>query len=64
MKKKYNEDCYGIVERKCPICGKVFIPAPLHAYKRAHGGRMKWLCSYHCLLEWDKKHPRRYVCAE
>lgn len=54
-------DVYGLTERKCPICGKVFFPAPMHVYKRMFGGKTKWLCSYHCLLEWDKKHPRNYT---
>ena len=47
-----KDDVYGLVEKKCPICGKTFIPAPMHVYKRNNcaGGRMKWFCSYHCML--------------
>lgn len=50
------------IERKCSVCGKMFFPAPLHVYKR-HGRNkhnIKWLCSYSCMLEWDRKHPRKY----
>jgi hypothetical protein len=54
-------DIYGLTEKKCPICGKMFIPAPMHVYKRYYkNGRAKWLCSYHCLLEWDRAHPHNY----
>lgn len=61
-KKKYNTDgIYGLDEKKCPVCGKVFIPAPLHVYKRHYSNLIKWFCSYHCLSAWDKTHPRRYV---
>jgi uncharacterized OB-fold protein len=27
-------DIYGLTERKCAVCGKMFVPAPQHAYKR------------------------------
>lgn len=54
-----DESVYGITEKKCPVCGKIFIPAPLHVYKRNYGrvGRTKYLCSYHCMLAYDKEHP-------
>ena len=56
-------DVYGLVEKKCAVCGKTFIPAPMHVYKRKPGssGHTKWLCSYHCMLAWDKEHPRNYT---
>jgi len=59
-------DVYGFTEKKCPICGKTFIPAPMHVYKRTtgSGGKTKWFCSYHCLLAWDKKHPRNYTTVK
>lgn len=61
-KKKSNTDgIYGLEEKKCAVCGKVFIPAPLHVYKRHYSNLIKWFCSYHCLVAWDKTHPRRYV---
>ena len=34
-----SEGIYGITEKKCPMCGKKFIPAPLHVYKRNYGRR-------------------------
>lgn len=61
-KKKSNTDgVYGLDEKKCAVCGKVFIPAPLHVYKRHYSNLIKWFCSYHCLFAWDKTHTRRYV---
>ena len=32
----------------CPVCGKKFIPAPLHRYKNR---RSKLVCSYECVLK-------------
>ena len=37
----------------CPVCGKTFIPAPLHRYKL--DGRDKLVCSWHCLCESRRK---------
>lgn len=44
---------------KCPICGKMFIPAPFHVYKI----RQKWylsvysrlVCSWGCQRRWERK---------
>lgn len=61
-KKKFNKDgIYGLEEKKCAVCGKVFIPAPLHVYKRMLQGRTKWFCSYHCLVAWDREHRCNYT---
>lgn len=48
-----------MIEVICAKCGKKFIPAPMHAYKSKCGGtgQNKLLCSYHCMLAWDKEHP-------
>lgn len=56
-----DESVYGITEKICPICGKTFIPAPMHAYKRNNtpGSKTKYLCSYHCMVAWDKVHPQK-----
>lgn len=46
----------------CPICGKKFIPAAEHVYRRTVKGKMRYLCSYHCMLEYDKnKIDRRHA---
>lgn len=63
-KKRYNQDgIYGLEEKKCAICGKMFIPAPQHVYKRTYGtgGGTKWFCSYHCLVAWDRDHRCNYT---
>ena len=36
--------------RKCVMCGKLFIPASEHIYKR---GRI-WLCGWNCTCAFDK----------
>lgn len=46
---------YGITVNKCAVCGKKFVPAPMHAYKRKSGRVV--LCSYRCMLAYDKEHP-------
>ena len=41
-----------LVESKCPVCKKTFIPAPQHVYKTANG--QKLVCSYHCAREDER----------
>ena len=41
-----------LVELKCGVCGKTFIPAPEHIYKSAVDGSC--VCSWHCMLESEK----------
>ena len=36
--------------RKCVVCGKEFIPASEHIFKR---GRI-WLCGWNCTCEFEK----------
>ena len=49
-------------ESTCPICGKKFIPAPEHAYRRRVRTSLRYICSYHCVLEYDRnKIDRRYA---
>lgn len=36
--------------RKCVMCGKEFIPASEHIFKR---GRI-WLCGWNCTCEFEK----------
>lgn len=46
----------------CPICGKSFIPAAEHVYKRVIKNARRYICSYHCTLEYDKnKIDRRHA---
>ena len=45
------------VEKKCYICGRSFVPAQYHIYKRTVKGKVKWLCGYTCTCEYDRKHP-------
>lgn len=42
---------YEVQERKCPICGKTFLPAPLHIYKVNN----RLVCSWGCVRTYEKK---------
>ena len=42
-------------ERTCPICGKVFIPAPFHVYKDGHG---KYYCTWGCFNKYKPRNLR------
>lgn len=50
-------------EIKCPVCGKMFIPAPEHSYKIGEGIKGELVCTYSCMRKWEKnpKKPKR-VC--
>lgn len=39
-------------DAKCPVCGKNFIPAPLHVYRDKRGS--KKVCSWTCVLESER----------
>lgn len=38
--------------KTCPICGKRFVPAPFHTYRRNKGSRQYFFCSYRCMKQW------------
>lgn len=40
---------------KCPICEKMFTPAPEHSYRIDEGVKCKLVCSYTCMRTWEKK---------
>lgn len=45
----------GFVSVKCPICGKMFVPAPEHVYRNYNGKKL--VCSYACSCQSRKEHP-------
>lgn len=51
-------------EKKCPICGKVFVPAPYHAWKASNIGTHPLVCSYHCALESDRRRDEKQKAAK
>ena len=51
-KSKYSSEGYPWKERVCPICHKIFIPAPLHIYKTKY--KSKLICSYKCRCIYEK----------
>lgn len=45
-------------ERKCPVCGKMFILNDEGwAYKRIQGHKQKYFCSWHCLQAFIQSRP-------
>jgi hypothetical protein len=36
----------------CPVCGKSFIPAPMHVFKTPTGS---YICAYSCVLERERR---------
>ena len=46
---------------KCPICEKMFSPAPEHSYKIGEGIKCQLVCSYTCERKWEKdpKKPKK-----
>ncbi len=41
---------------KCPICGKMFVPAPQHYWKIQTGYyEYKKVCTYSCMRVWERK---------
>ena len=43
-----------LVVETCPVCGKVYVPAPEHVYHMP--ARKTRVCSYHCMLEAERRH--------
>ena len=47
-------------ERKCPVCGKVFILVDDEwAYKRVHGHKQMYFCSWGCMGKYDNTRPKK-----
>lgn len=44
-----------IEERTCPVCGKRFVPAPYHCYRRGS----KWFCVWSCMLKYDREQEEK-----
>lgn len=46
----------SIVERVCPVCGRTFIPAPMHIYKENDmSGHVRVVCSWPCLCAYRRQ---------
>lgn len=44
----------NITDHTCPICGKNFIPAPMHLYREQKNDG-KLFCSYTCWMKFLNK---------
>ena len=55
-KRKYEyAQGVGFMPVKCPICGKMYVPAPEHAYHDYNGKKL--VCSYTCSMTARKRQP-------
>lgn len=58
------DERYNFVNKICPVCGKNFVPAPMHIYKiRINKNRTNLVCTYNCMVNWQKTLPQG-VCKE
>ena len=48
-----NEPKHWLTPNKCPVCGKTFFPAALHAYKDARN-HARLVCTYPCYRESER----------
>ena len=55
-----NDDDLVGRERKCPVCGKVFILVDDEwAYKRVQGHKQMYFCSWGCMGKYDNTRPKK-----
>lgn len=47
---------FGRAERKCPNCGKSFIPARYHIYTLKRKNKLLTFCGYNCKREAEKRY--------
>ena len=47
------------MERKCHICGRVFMYRADWAYKKGMGDGIKLFCSWSCMRKYEKRKPDR-----
>lgn len=58
MAKKKNIKTFLPSDQKCPVCGKVFVPAPEHIFKVGSKWFDRWSCYSKYVTEADK-HKRQ-----
>lgn len=46
--------------RKCPVCGKKFLPAGQHGYKIGNAETTeKLVCTYTCMRKWEREQEEK-----
>ena len=52
-------------ERKCPVCGKVFILVDEGwAYRRIQGHKAMYFCSWGCLCKYERTRPKKVAIEQ
>lgn len=57
-----NENYKTLIERRCSRCGRIFVPAPYHIYKKAEKVFCSWSCYnsfYNEREQCKKRHSSR-----
>ena len=61
-----SNEYYGLVGRllKCPVCGKKFIPASQHIYKKKtryqKDYKSRYVCSWGCQRKSEAEYEQKY----
>ena len=53
----------GVIARICPVCKKVFVPAPQHSYKFGRQRSAPLVCSWSCARASEKVSFAKYEDA-
>lgn len=54
-----------LVERICKVCGRVFVPAPYHVFKRGYGmDKVTYYCGWNCFNKDEPPEKKREANRE
>ena len=45
----------NFTEHKCPVCGKIYIPAAMHSWRIYKNNSYKLVCTYGCKRKFEKE---------
>jgi hypothetical protein len=48
-----------LVDRVCAVCGRTFVPAPYHIFKRIIGTKTFYYCGWNCFHKGEQEPKRR-----
>lgn len=53
-----SKEPYKSRPRKCPVCGRMYIPAPYHIYKVLIKTNYRLVCSWSCVMKHERELER------